>query len=88
MVEDKRIIRTRHIIEQTLLGMLYVMPLDKVSVTELCSVRTSTAEPSIATMRAGTTLPKSSPSVCSMSSTQTSTCASSASSREPTAGRS
>jgi len=36
MVEDKRILRTRHIIEQTLLGMLYVMPLDKVSVTELC----------------------------------------------------
>jgi|GEM_PF-778720 len=36
MTEDKRIVRTRHVLEQTLLGMLYAMPLDKVTVTELC----------------------------------------------------
>lgn len=37
MTEDKRIVRTRRTIEQTLLSMLYDMPLDKVTVTELCT---------------------------------------------------
>ena len=36
MTEDRRIAKTRHVLEQTLLGMLTSQPLEQVTVTELC----------------------------------------------------